>query len=137
MAGEKLTGFGQGTGMWGLPGDFTPPSRFVRAVAFTQTAMPDRHGRAMRAAGVSLLNQFDLPRGAIRAKDNGKTAVEYTNWTTAADMKNLRYYFNTYKSRVIRMVDLNKVDMNAKDPQDDLDGTGRDCRGSVADDQLT
>ena len=22
-----LTGFGQGTGMWGLPGDFTPPSR--------------------------------------------------------------------------------------------------------------
>ena len=52
MSGEKLVGFGQGTGMWGLPGDFTPPSRFVRAVAFTQTALPSRYGRAMRLAGV-------------------------------------------------------------------------------------
>jgi choloylglycine hydrolase len=36
----KLGGFGQGTGMLGLPGDFTPPSRFVRAVVFTQSALP-------------------------------------------------------------------------------------------------
>ena len=62
-----------------------------------------------------LLNQFDLPRGAIRANNNGKNDVEFTNWTTAADVKNLRYYFHTYKSRTIRMVDLNKVDLNAKD----------------------
>jgi choloylglycine hydrolase len=113
-AGETLTGFGQGTGMWGLPGDFTPPSRFVRAVAFTQNATPsDTAGQCVQQA-FHILNQFDLPRGAIRAKDNGKTAVEFTNWTTAADMKNLRYYFNTYKSRVIRMVDLNQMNLDAK-----------------------
>ena len=113
-AGETLTGFGQGTGMWGLPGDFTPPSRFVRAVAFTQTAAPTDTAEQCVQQAFHILNQFDLPRGAIRAKDNGHTDLEYTNWTTAADMKNLHYYFNTYKSRVIRMIDLNKVDMNAK-----------------------
>lgn len=33
-----FTPIGAGTGFLGLPGDFTPPSRFIRAVAFTQTA---------------------------------------------------------------------------------------------------
>ena len=113
-AGETLRGFGQGTGMWGLPGDFTPPSRFVRAVAFTQTAPPTDNAEQCVQQAFHILNQFDLPRGAIREKDNGQVADDFTNWTTAADLKHLRYYFNTYKSRVIRMVDLNKLDLNAK-----------------------
>jgi choloylglycine hydrolase len=114
MAGYVLTGLGQGTGMLGLPGDFTPPSRFVRAVAFTQTANTSETGQQCVEQAFHLLNQFDLPRGAIRAVDSGKTDVEFTNWTTAADLKHLRYYFNTYKSRTIRMVDLGQLDLNAK-----------------------
>ena len=35
-----LQPFGQGSGMLGIPGDFTPPSRFVRAVAFSQSVFP-------------------------------------------------------------------------------------------------
>ena len=40
----KLVPFGQGSGMLGLPGDFTPPSRFVRAgrVQPVVTAVKDR-----------------------------------------------------------------------------------------------
>ena len=34
---------GGGSGMIGLPGDFTPPSRFVRAVAFGKIGPPHRH----------------------------------------------------------------------------------------------
>ncbi|PCI93544.1 choloylglycine hydrolase [Candidatus Aerophobetes bacterium] len=34
LRGLKLAPFGQGSGMRGLPGDFTPPSRFVRAAVF-------------------------------------------------------------------------------------------------------
>jgi choloylglycine hydrolase len=114
MSGYVLTGLGQGTGLLGLPGDFTPPSRFVRAVAFSQTAVPSDTAEQCVQQAFHLLNQFDLPRGAIRAADSGKIEVEFTNWTIAADMKNLRYYFHTYKSRVIRMVDLSKVDFSAK-----------------------
>lgn len=33
VEGVKGTGFGQGGGMLGLPGDYSPPSRFVRTVA--------------------------------------------------------------------------------------------------------
>jgi choloylglycine hydrolase len=63
------------------------------------------------------LNQFDLPLGAIRGNENGKTINDYTNWTTAADMKHLRYYFHTFQNRKIKMVDLNKIDWNGKDFQ--------------------
>ncbi|MGC1177972.1 MAG: linear amide C-N hydrolase [Methyloceanibacter sp.] len=35
LGSVTLEPFGQGSGMLGLPGDFTPPSRFVRAVAFS------------------------------------------------------------------------------------------------------
>ncbi len=113
LGGEKLVGFGQGTGMWGLPGDFTPPSRFVRAVAFTQaTPTPETAEQGVWQA-FHLLNQFDLPRGAIRANQDGKTVVDYTNRTTAADMKNLRYYFHTYQNRQVKMVDLQKTDWKA------------------------
>jgi penicillin V acylase-like amidase (Ntn superfamily) len=38
--GVKLQSFGQGSGMLGLPGDFTPPSRFVRGAVFSATALP-------------------------------------------------------------------------------------------------
>jgi choloylglycine hydrolase len=113
-SGMTFIGLGQGTGMLGLPGDFTPPSRFVRAVAFTQSAAACDTAEQSVQQAFHLLNQFDLPRGSIRAKDNGKTALEYTNWTTAADLKHLRYYFNTYQSRVLRMVDLNRLDLDAK-----------------------
>jgi choloylglycine hydrolase len=117
MSGEKLVGFGQGTGMVGLPGDFTPPSRFVRAVAFTQAAPPTDTADQSVWQAFHLLNQFDLPLGAIRGTDNGKPIADFTNWTTAADMKHLRYYFNTYQNRRIKMVDLNKIVLNSKDLQ--------------------
>jgi len=35
---------GQGSGMLGMPGDFTPLSRFVRAVAFSQSVLPFETG---------------------------------------------------------------------------------------------
>ena len=114
MSGEKLIGFGQGTGLWGLPGDFTPPSRFVRAVAFTQARLPAATGEQCMWQAFHFLNQFDLPVGAIRADNHGKTAVEFTNWTTAADLKHLRYYFHTFLNRQVKMLDLNKIDWNAK-----------------------
>src|SRR5207249_1592492 len=40
----KLLPFGQGSGMLGMPGDFTPPSRFVRAVACSQPVFKPKPG---------------------------------------------------------------------------------------------
>jgi choloylglycine hydrolase len=115
LAGIKLSGFGQGSGMLGLPGDFTPPSRFVRAVAFSQPALPVETARDGVLQVFHLLNQFDIPKGAARAVENGREVVDYTQWTGASDLANLRYYFHTYDDRRIRVVDLKTMNLDASD----------------------
>jgi choloylglycine hydrolase len=112
--GKEIKGFGQGSGMLGLPGDFTPPSRFVRAVAFSQSALPVESAREGVLQAFHILNQFDIPKGAAReADEHGQTMADYTLWTSVADLKNLRYYYRTYENSRIRMVDLKAVDLNA------------------------
>ena len=55
---------GGGSGMIGLPGDNTPPSRFVRAVAFTQTARPTKDGEETMYELFRILDNFNLPLGS-------------------------------------------------------------------------
>jgi choloylglycine hydrolase len=115
LSGLKLSSFGQGSGMLGLPGDFTPPSRFIRAVAFTQSALPVPTAHAGVLQAFHILNQFDIPKGSARSVDHGKPVADYTLWTSVSDLTNLRYYFRTFDNSRIRMVDLKKVDLNAKE----------------------
>jgi choloylglycine hydrolase len=131
LEGIKLAQFGQGSGMRGLPGDFTPPSRFVRAVAFSQSAVPSDTATQAVLQAFHILNNFDIPFGAVREVDNGQTRAETTIWTSASDLKNLRWYFRTYDDQSVRSVDLRKalaaaqgeikfIKMNASEPVTDV-----------------
>jgi choloylglycine hydrolase len=113
VAGIRLAGLGLGTGMLGLPGDFTPPSRFVRAVAFSQAAPPVATAPEGVLQAFHILNQFDIPEGVARGTERGKAASDYTLWTAASDLKNLRYHFHTHDNRRIRMIDLKRTDLDA------------------------
>ncbi len=64
--GVSLAPFGAGSGMLGLPGDFTPPSRFVRAVAFVNTMIPAKGAAEAISAASVMLNSFDIPKGLVR-----------------------------------------------------------------------
>lgn len=113
--GFDLEGFGQGSGMLGLPGDFTPPSRFVRAVAFSKSALPAETARDGVLQTFHILNQFDIPKGAARGSEHGKPVADYTLWIAASDLKNLRYYYRTHQNSRIRMIDLKAADLGAAD----------------------
>jgi choloylglycine hydrolase len=115
VGGTEIKGLGQGSGMLGLPGDFTPPSRFVRAVAFSESALPVEGAKDGVLQAFHILNQFDIPKGAARGIEHGKVVADYTQWTSAADLKNLRYHFRTFDDSRIRMVDLKAVDLDAKE----------------------
>jgi len=110
-----LQPFGQGSGMAGLPGDFTPPSRFVRAVAYSQSVLPSKTGAEAVLEAFHILNQFDIPKGAARDREkdeHGNVVADYTLWTAASDTAAKRYYFRTYENSQIRMVDLTKVNFD-------------------------
>jgi hypothetical protein len=101
--------------MLGLPGDFTPPSRFVRAVAFTQSALPVATAEEGIHQAFHILNQFDIPKGAAKEPTRAGASYDYTPWTAASDLMNHRYYFHTFDNRNVRMVDLAKMDLAAKE----------------------
>ena len=113
----KLEPFGQGSGMLGMPGDFTPPSRFVRAVAFSQSVLEPKTGEDAVLTAFHVLNNFDIPKGSAREAEkdaHGNILADYTIWTAASDLRTKRYYFRTYDDSQIRMVDLMKADLDAK-----------------------
>jgi len=110
--GAVVNSLGQGTGMLGLPGDYAPPSRFVRAVAFSATAIPEKNAQRGVYQLFHLLNNFDIPVGLARTVHEGHIYSDYTMLTTARDPKNLRFYYKTYEDQTIKMVDLNKMDKN-------------------------
>lgn len=114
--GEDFSPLGIGSGMLGLPGDFTPPSRMVRAAAFSHSALPVATATEGVFQAFHILNQFDIPKGIAREElENGQPVADYTIWTSASDLTNGKYYFHTFENRCIRMVDLNEQDLDANE----------------------
>jgi choloylglycine hydrolase len=109
IMGYTLTGFGQGSGFYGIPGDFTPPSRFVRAVAFEAAAVQPASGSDGIQQAFHILNNFDIPVGAVRDEVNGKSIDEWTLWTSAEDLTRGQFYFRTFNDQSLRSVDVAKA----------------------------
>ncbi len=112
--GVELVPFGQGSGMVGLPGDFTPPARFVRAAIFSITAIPSENSAEAVFQAFHILNQFDIPVGAAKQKEKGIIYSDYTLITAVRNPQTLKYYYKTYENQAIHVVDLNHFDLNAK-----------------------
>ena len=111
---------GGGSGMIGLPGDNTPPSRFVRAVAASKSARPTPTGGETIYELFRILDNFNLPLGAAEGSGHGEDKTQgmrsATLWTTGYDTKNLTMYYHTQHNRRIRMIDLNRIDFSKSGP---------------------
>ena len=114
LGGVTLPAFGAGSGLHGLPGDFTPPSRFVRAAVFGASAAPTASADDAVLSAFHILNQFDLPKGSVQNSAVGGAVDEITEWTSVADLKNLRWYYRTHEDQSIHMVDLKQAVAAAK-----------------------
>ena len=111
LGAADLRSFGAGSGFLGIPGDVTPPSRFVRA-AFYQATSPRRdtaHETVLQC--FQILNNFDIPVGVEFPL--GKVPCDIpsaTQWTSATDMVNGAIYFRTMYDSEIRKIDLRTID---------------------------
>lgn len=115
LDGDTFAGFGMGSGMLGLPGDYTPPSRFVRAAVFAATALKAPDAKTGIFNGFHILNNFDIPYGAVRADEGGSVHADQTIFTVMRDPQNLKVYYKSYDDQTIRMVDLKRFDLDAKE----------------------
>jgi choloylglycine hydrolase len=105
---------GAGSGMIGLPGDSTPPSRFVRAVAFAKSARPTPDGQETMYEMFRILDSFNVSLGAAEGEGAAMTKGmrSATIWTTAYDTRNLVMQYHTMHNRRVRQLDLKKIDFS-------------------------
>ena len=102
-----LSPFGMGGGSRGLPGDFTPPSRFVRMAFYLQNALPQDTSSEAVGTMFHFLNNFDIPPGAaMPPAGTSETFPDYTSWTVVSDLAKKHYHFKTYGNPNVRVIDL-------------------------------
>ena len=106
----EMSQLSQGIGMYGLPGDYTASSRFVRTVFLNYYAdKVATDGQAVQLVG-HILNNVDIPLGAIKSSDEKSTVNEYTQWINIKDLSNNKMYFADYNHRLTYVsLDLNKL----------------------------
>ena len=107
----QLASFGAGSGFLGIPGDVTPPSRFVRAAWYQATAPRQATAKQTVLQAFQILNNFDIPLGIEFAE--GQMPVDIpsaTQWTSATDMQNRVLYYRTMYNSAIRSIDLKTID---------------------------
>ena len=126
----EVSGFGQGTGMLGLPGDYTPPSRFVRLVALSMSALPVTGADNGLTLAMNIINNIDIPVGAVRGEEDapnvktdgnvqlpgapavtapGKVVMDRCLWVDIVDFSRGRYYFRNYNDMNWRYVDVKQA----------------------------
>jgi choloylglycine hydrolase len=112
VAGINLDPLSTGGNLFGMPGDFSSPSRFVRAAVFSRMTPQPASGHAAIMNGFHILDQFDIPEGAVPEPAGSDPPFETTEWTTMSDLKALTFYIWTSDNRAIRTLDLTAVDLD-------------------------
>ena len=117
LSGVNFSPTGAGSGMIGLPGDNTPPSRFIRAAAWTQTAREIANGEEALYESFRILDNFNLPLGPDGAegadeKQSDDLMRSSTIWTSAWNLKDRTLSFHTQHNRRVRNINMKAIDFS-------------------------
>lgn len=110
LSGITLRPTGGNSGFLGIPGDATPPSRFVRAAFYRATAPQRATAFETVVQCFHLLNCFDIPIGIEHPADDAPDIPSATQWTSAIDLTHRRVYYKTAYNNTIRCIDLSEID---------------------------
>lgn len=108
-----MKAIGGGTGLLGLPGDFTPPSRFIRAAFFQCSAPVKENTDDTVIQAFHILNNFDIPVGSQYAPGEQQPEIpSATQYTAASDLIGRKIYWRTMHNSNIRCIDLSAIDFS-------------------------
>ncbi|MGL4741498.1 MAG: choloylglycine hydrolase [Sarcina sp.] len=108
---EELNPLGQGLGLVGLPGDFTPASRFVRVAYLRNAAIKNDKDSINIDEFFHILANVAMVRGSVRTPK----LSDITQYTSCMNLEDNIYYYNTYKNNQINGINLHNEDLNAKE----------------------
>ena len=102
LMGFEVKPTGNGTGLLGLPGDVTPPSRYVRATVLTSASRSAADARAAVNQVFHALDLVHVPRDVAPSGD-------YTQWYVARDHDRRVYYVRSYDAWTTEAHDLKEL----------------------------
>lgn len=117
QGGMIYSGTGQGSGAFGLPGDASPPSRFVKLAFMTANVFKAQDASALVNQAQHIINNVDLPSGYVRSTENGETVTDTTQWAVFKDLTHKMLYYRTYNDMTLRSIDMSKIDFSEKAPR--------------------
>lgn len=106
----KLEQYGQGMSMIGLPGDVTPPSRFVRATFNKFNSVQEETEEGAISQFFHILDSVSMIKGTVITKDK---KYDMTTYSSCVNTSKGIYYFKTYYNNQINAVALNNENMNS------------------------
>lgn len=106
----NLTGYGQGMGMIGLPGDVTPTSRFVRAIFYKFNSAKCENEEQSISQFFHILDLVSMLKGSVITKDD---KLDMTTYSSCINVEKSIYYFKTYYNNQITAVCLNEKNKNS------------------------
>lgn len=112
MFGMEFTPFGQGSGTFGLPGDFTPPSRFIKTLYAKLSAKKVSSADQLVISAAHILNGVDIPKGSVITQ---RDTIDYTQYTAYILLNESKYYYRLYDSLEIVEVNLKDYDLDQRD----------------------
>nr|WP_199064512.1 linear amide C-N hydrolase [Chromobacterium sp. ASV5] len=98
---------GHGGGLAGLPGNATPPARFVRIAYLKQFSNVPADWDEARQLATHLLNSVDIPRGTVRGEHGYQ---DYTQYAALKSPTRKLLAFRTDASMHYRALDLSRID---------------------------
>ncbi|ARD94310.1 linear amide C-N hydrolase [Lactococcus lactis subsp. lactis] len=112
LLGKTLKPFSQGSGTFGFPGDFTPPSRFVRTAYLKNYAEKPSNELAAITLCHHILESVSIPKGIVITEHG---ASDFTCYSAYMCSETLSYYFSTYGNQRIRKISLSESLKNEKE----------------------
>lgn len=97
MNATQLPPASRGLGAFGMPGDFSSPSRFIRAL-FVKQNTPSFHGSAAVMQFFRQMSVVSIPKGAVEAADG---RIVYTIYTSCCDPAEKIYYYSSYENPTV------------------------------------
>lgn len=112
IGGTTFEQTGHGSGLHGLPGDPTPPSRFVKAALSAHFADPFQTMDEGVVLAFHILNSVDIPKGMNKFRDelDRLTVGDYPQWVVVKDLERKIYFVRMYQSPQAYSVDLTRID---------------------------
>jgi len=118
VGGMPIHPLGAGWGLHGLPGDYSGPSRFVRATVLLTLVETPEDSRKAEMVALHVLNTFDVPAGVVKEPGPNHSMIdEVTYADTIANLTELRYAYRALDDPGIYVVDLKDTDFSGDTPR--------------------